>query len=65
MWSAPDNNDEIDKENDKGLDQVVEELLKLAGDIDLEGDLMADGEGEDDNEKGWIDEWLRMSWESY
>ena len=39
-----DNNDEIDKENDKGLDQAVEELLKLAG--DLEGDLMADGEGE-------------------
>jgi len=52
-------------DNEDEIDQAVEELLKLAGDIDLEGNLMADGEGEDegedDNEEGWIDEREEMT----
>ena len=55
-----DNSDKDDN-GDKDLDQAVEELLKLAGDIDLEGDLMADDEGENYNYEGWIDECEKMT----
>jgi hypothetical protein len=43
--------------NDDDLDEAKAELLMLAGDIDLEEELMAndDDEGEDDNDDGWID----------
>jgi hypothetical protein len=50
-----------DDDGDDGrLDQGTEELLQLAGDIDLEEDLTTNGDEEleekDDNEEGWIDE---------
>jgi len=43
---------------DKALDDAAEELLNLAGDIELEEELYAaeDEDGEDDNNEGWIDE---------
>ena len=43
-------------ENDEIIDKAAEELLKLAGDVEMEGELMADDDEEDDNEDGWIDE---------
>ncbi len=50
---------------DKVLDDAVEELLKLAGDIEAEEEVSEcgkDGEdGEDDNFEGWIDERETMS----
>lgn len=54
-------NDEIDEidervERDKRLDQAREELLKLAGEVDIEGGLMENSEEDDDNVEGWIDE---------
>ena len=50
-----------DNENDEAVDQAVEELSKLAGDVDFEGDLMANDEGEDDNVEGWVDEREEMT----
>jgi hypothetical protein len=50
------NGDDDDNGNAEIIDQAVEELLKLAGDIDSEGELMASDEEEDDNDDGWIDE---------
>jgi len=49
---TPANNENLDD-----LDDVTAELLRLAGDIDLEEELMADSdEGDDENVDGWIDE---------
>ena len=47
--------------NAEMINQAVEELLKLAGDVDNEGELMASDEGEDDNDEGWIDEREEMT----
>ena len=49
------------EQGDQVLDEAAEELLNLAGDIELEEELSAeDGEegeeGEDDNNEGWVDE---------
>lgn len=56
----PGNDD--DGSDDDGHDQAAEELLKLAGDIDLEEELMArNEEEEDDNGEGWIDEHEEMT----
>jgi hypothetical protein len=44
------------------LDHATAKLLRLAGDIDLEEEIMADGDdGEDDNVDGWIDECEEMT----
>lgn len=45
-----------DDENNQG----TEELLKLAGNFDIEGELMADIE-EEDSVEGWIDEHDKMT----
>ncbi len=46
-----------DNKNLDDLDDATAELLRLAGDIDLEEELMADSdEGDDENVDGWIDE---------
>ena len=45
--------------DDDGLDQATEELRRLAGDIDLEEQIIANGDREDDDDDdddGWIDE---------
>src|SRR5260221_1281624 len=49
--------------NDKHLDEVTNEVLSFAGNIELEEDDMAeDGEDkEDDNVEGWIDERTLMT----
>jgi hypothetical protein len=49
--------------NAEVIDQAIEELLKLAGDVDTEGELMASqsDEEEDDNDEGWIDERNEMT----
>lgn len=46
-----DGNDGSGDEDDRNV-----ELLKLAGDVDDEGNMMADNEDEDDNVEDWIDE---------
>jgi len=46
-------------EDDPMLDEATIELLKLAGDIDLEEQITAsasDDEAADDEEEGWVDE---------
>jgi hypothetical protein len=48
-------------ENDETIDLAAEELLKLAGDVDFEGNLMVNDEEEDDNDEGWIDEREEMT----
>ena len=53
-----DNSD--NEESDKNMDWAAEELLKLAGNVDIEGDLMLNDEEEDSNE-GWIDEHGEMT----
>ena len=55
-----DNNDEGDG-SDKTMDQAVEELLKLAGEVEIEGEMMANEEDEDGNHEGWIDECEELS----
>jgi hypothetical protein len=51
-----------DDDNLDDLDNATAELLRLAGDIDLEEELMADSDdGEDDNVDGWIDEREEMT----
>ena len=48
-----------DDEDDPTLDAATAELLKLAGDIELEEQITAsagDNEATDDDEEGWIDE---------
>jgi hypothetical protein len=52
---------DLPKSNDGDDDQATEELLKLAGDVDGEGDLMENGEDDDDNSDGWIDEHDEMT----
>ena len=47
-----DNSD--NKESDKTMDWAAEELLKLAGNADIEGDLMLNDEEENDSNEGWI-----------
>ena len=42
--------------DNNSLDQATRELLSLAGDINLEEQIMADGdEADDDDDDGWID----------
>jgi hypothetical protein len=53
--------DDEDDRNAEIIDQAVEELLKLAGEVDSEGELMASDEEEDDNTEGWIDEREEMT----
>ena len=43
------------------MDQAAEELLKLAGDVDIEGDLMLNDEEDDDSNEGWIDKCGEMT----
>jgi hypothetical protein len=57
--SGSDNNDVGNDGWDN--DEATEALLRLAGDIDVEGDLMAEGDEEDDNIDGWIDEHGEMT----
>lgn len=52
---------DLDDENDETWDQAAEELLRLAGDVDIEGNMMASEEDDDDNEEGWIDEREEMT----
>ena len=42
------------KESNKTMDWAAEELLKLAGNVDIEGDLMLNDEEDDDSNEGWI-----------
>ena len=55
---------EGDNDNDDGntkmINQAVKELLKLAGNVDNEGELMASVEEDDDNDEGWINEHEEM-----
>ena len=56
-----DNNSD-NEESDKTMDWAAEELLKLAGNVDNEGNLMLnDDEEEDDSNEGWIDECGEMT----
>ena len=55
-----DDNDEGDG-SDKTMDLAVEELLKLAGEVKIKGELMANEEDKDDNHKGWIDKCEELS----
>ncbi len=50
-----------DDDNDDSLDQAMRELLSLTGDIDLEEQIMADGDKADDDNDGWIDEHEEMT----
>ena len=50
-----------DNDDDEIIDQAAEELLKLAGDVDMKGDLMASDEDDNDNDEGWIDECEEMT----
>ena len=52
---------DLDDENDETWDQAAEELLRLAGDVDIEGNMMASEEEDDDIEEGWIDEREEMT----
>jgi hypothetical protein len=56
-----DNGGNGSDDGDDGLDWETEELLKLAGNIDLEEQITADAGDEtdtteDDNDEGWVDE---------
>ena len=53
--------DSDNEESNKTMDQAAEELLKLAGDVDIEGDLMLNDEDDDDSNEGWIDECGEMT----
>jgi hypothetical protein len=57
--NGDDNGD--DQENDETINQAADELLRLAGDVNIEGELMASDEEEDDNDEGWIDEREEMT----
>ena len=53
-------------DDDDSMNEATEELLKLAGNIDLEEEIMASAgdEGdttEDDNDEGWIDKCKEMT----
>jgi hypothetical protein len=57
---------DVRDEDNSMLDAAMMELLKLAGDIDLEEEIMAsagngDDSVEDDEEEGWIDEHNEMT----
>src|SRR5277367_4291294 len=57
---------EVGDEDDPMLDAATMELLKLAGDLDLDKEItVSDGDGddsvEDDDEEGWIDEHDEMT----
>ena len=49
------------KESNKTMDWAAEELLKLAGNVDIEGDLMLNDEEDDDSNEGWIDKCGEMT----
>jgi hypothetical protein len=55
----PSGND--DDQIDEIIDQASKELLQLAGDVVMEGELMVNDDEEDDNEEGWIDEREEMT----
>ena len=59
--SGDDDGSHEDDGNNDRLDQASEELLRLAGNIDLEEAIMASDDGEDDNYEGWIDEREEMT----
>ena len=51
-----------DNGNDERLDQATEELLRMAGNIDLEEEMMENNdEDEDNNNEGWIGECEEMT----
>jgi hypothetical protein len=50
-----------DDDGDDNIDKALEELLKLAGNVDIEGDFMANSEDDDDDNEGWIDEHEEMT----
>ena len=55
-------NNSDNEESDKTMDWAAEELLKLAGNVDNEGNLMLnDEEEDDDSNEGWIDECGEMT----
>jgi hypothetical protein len=57
-----DNEDEDD--NNPTLDAATAELLKLAGDIDLEEQIIVSAAAEDvadDDDEGWVDEHDKMT----
>ena len=58
---ASGNDLDASEETDETWDQAAEELLRLAGDVDIEGNLMANEEDDDDNDEGWIDEHEEMT----
>ena len=43
------------------MGSAAEELLRLAGDVDIKGNLMANEKEDDDNDEGWIDEREEMT----
>ena len=54
--------EESDDSDDEKLDQATEELLRLAGNIDLEEEIMANNDEEEpDNDEGWIDKRKEMT----
>ena len=56
-----DDEESDDSDNEK-LDQATEELLRLAGNIDLEEEIMANNDEEEpDNDEGWIDKHEEMT----
>ena len=55
-------NGESNDSNNEMLDHTTEELLRLTGNIDLEEEIMANNdEEENDNDEGWIDECEEMT----
>ena len=56
------------KEDDENMGKAKKELLKLAGEIELEQEVTVSGHGgnegdatEDDNDEGWVDEHKEMT----
>ena len=55
--ASGDDDDQIDEI----IDKASKELLQLAGDVDMEGEMMVNDDEDDDNEEGWIDEREEMT----
>jgi hypothetical protein len=62
QFDIPKSKKTLDSEDDdEGMEEAVKELLKLAGDVNLEEETTANAGNEedtteDDNEQGWVDE---------